>query len=113
MSESKRPRLSTALRHCVLGRFTDEATEEQKREMFDRLRAMPEKIPEISALVVGADMGLAAGNHDFALNVEFAKEEDYNIYAAHPAHQEVIQQCIKPILLPGSRVACQFPLHKL
>ena len=98
------------LRHVVLGKFIEAATAEQKQTMFDHLKSLPEAIPEIMALEVGEDLGLSEGNFGFALNVEFASAEDYKVYATHPAHVKVITDFIKPILLPGSRSACQFAL---
>ena len=97
-----------SVRHCVLGAFTDEATAEQKEAMFAALRALPAKVPGICSLVCGPDLGLADGNHGFAINVEFATEEDYKVYATHPEHVAVITKRIKPILKPGSRTAVQF-----
>ena len=61
------------LRHCVLGAFTDEATDAQKEEMVQAMRAMAAKIPQICSLVVGLDAGLAPGNHGFAANVDAGK----------------------------------------
>ena len=99
------------IRHCVLGAFTDEATDAQKQAMLDALRAMPEKIDVIRSLVAGLDAGLAAGNHGFAVTVDFASPEDYTTYATHEAHVAVITDFIKPILKPGSRTAVQFPME--
>ena len=99
-----------ALRHVVLGRFTDEATAEQKEAMLVAMRGMPSKIPEIRSLVCGLDAGLAAGNHSFAANVEFESDADYKVYASHPEHVRVINEFIKPILAPGTRTAVQFAL---
>jgi hypothetical protein len=98
------------LRHCVLGAFTDEATDAQKEAMVQAMRAMAAKIPQICSLVVGLDAGLVPGNHGFAANVDFASAEDYQIYATHPEHVAVITNFIKPILKPGSRTAVQFAL---
>ena len=100
-----------SVRHCVLGAFTDEATAEQKEAMFAAIRAMPAKVPGICSLVCGPDLGLADGNHGFAINVEFATEEDYKVYATHPEHIDLITKHIKPILKPGSRTAVQFALN--
>ena len=98
------------LRHVVLGKVTDDATTEQKNEMFENLRSLPAKIPEVLSLTVGEDLGLSQGNHGFALNVEFNNADDYQVYATHPDHVAVITNNIKPILLPGSRTAVQFML---
>jgi len=110
-AHQKRKGTKPLLRHCVLGCFTEEATDEQKEEMLAALRALPSAIAEISSLVVGVDLGLTPGNHAFALNVEFLAEDDYSTYATHPAHLEVIEAFIKPILKPGSRTAVQFALQ--
>ena len=98
------------LRHVVLGRFTDAATTEQKEAMLNELHGLPAKIPEICSLVCGLDAGLSAGNHGFALNVEFGSDADYQVYATHPDHVKVINEFIKPILASGSRTAVQFAL---
>ena len=98
------------LRHAVLFRLLDGATEGQRRAMEEALRAMPAKIPQIVSLACGRDAGLAAGNAGFALTVDFATAADYEAYAAHPAHLEVVASFIKPIIQPGSRTAVQFPL---
>jgi len=101
---------SPALRHVVLGKFTDEATTAQKEAMLTALRGLPAKIPEICSLVCGMDVGIAEGNHDFSLNVEFTGPDGYQVYATHPDHVAVITDLIKPILKPGSRTAVQFTL---
>ena len=80
------------LRHVVLGKFTDEATTEQKNEMFENLRSLPAKIPEVLSLTVGEDLGLSQGNHGLALNVEFNNADDYRVYATHPDHVGCHQQ---------------------
>ena len=98
------------VRHCVLGQFTDEATSEQKTAMFEAVRGLPAAIPEIQAMYVGPDMGLAEGNHGFALTVDFADADGYKVYATHEAHVHVISNNIKPILKPGSRTAVQFTM---
>ena len=74
------------------------------------INASLQKIPGICTLECGPDLGLADGNHSFAINLEFASEEDYKVYATHPEHVDVITSHIKPILRPGSRTAVQFAL---
>ena len=51
---------------------------------------------------------LRGGSPAGHIQVDFATVEDYNVYATHPAHVEVITKLIKPILRPGSRTAVQF-----
>jgi len=101
------------LRHSVHFKFVPEATAAQKDAMVAALRAMPPKIPQIANFSCGVDAALADGNHGFALTVDFADSAAYLLYASHPAHVDVIQKHIKPILLPGSRTAVQFALSSL
>ena len=99
------------VRHSVMFKLIPEATDTQVEGMVEALKGMPYKIPQMASIVCGRDKGLAAqGNHDFALTVDFADAEGYQVYAAHPEHQRVIAEYIKPIILPGSRVAVQFGL---
>jgi D-threo-aldose 1-dehydrogenase len=100
------------LRHSVHLQLTPEATDEQKSAMAAALRKLPLQIFEIASLHCGLDAGLAAGNHGFCLTVDFADAAAYQVYATHPAHLEVIQTKIKPILVPGSRIAVQFELGR-
>jgi len=104
---------AATLRHMVLFKLVEAATEAQKRAMVEALQGMPKKIPQIAGLSCGFDAGLASGNFDFGLTVDFVAGADYEVYATHPAHVEVLQNFIKPILLPGSRTALQFPLAKM
>ena len=105
-----RGRKKATVRHCVMGQLKDDATEEQKQAMVKAMRAMAADIPQIQTLYAGLDLGLADGNHSFCATVDFLTEEDYKIYAKHPAHVKVITECIKPLLKPGSRTAVQFSL---
>ena len=40
-----------------------------------------------------------------AVQGEFESEEDYLVYAKHPAHVEAITTAIKPVLATGGRAA--------
>lgn len=48
--------------------------------------------------VVGPDAGVSDGNFDLSVVADFDSAQDYQTYATHPAHQEVIKSLIKPIL---------------
>lgn len=96
------------VRHVVLFRWAPEATELQKRAVFDGLLGLRDAIPEIAEYRFGPDIGLAEGNHDFAIVADFANREDYLVYRDHPSHQEFIAERIRPLL--GERVAVQFDL---
>ncbi|GAB3430250.1 Dabb family protein [Actinophytocola sediminis] len=94
------------LRHIVVLRWIPAATEEQKSTAARGFHTLPGAIPQIRALRCGADLGLAAGNHDFAAVLDFDTVEDWRAYQDSPAHREFIARDIKPIL--ADRTAIQF-----
>jgi hypothetical protein len=96
------------IRHCVLLRFVDHATEDQRRAVLDGLAALPGTIDAIERYEYGPDAGLAEGNWDLAVTGDFADEDAYRAYAGHPAHLDLIAERIRPIL--ADRAAVQFHL---
>mmetsp|Transcript_89859 Transcript_89859/g.232048 ORF Transcript_89859/g.232048 Transcript_89859/m.232048 type:complete len:456 (+) Transcript_89859:46-1413(+) len=97
------------LRHVVLLKFQAGTAEEKKAALVEGLEALPKAIPEIAGYKVGVDAGVTPeGNHDFSIVGDFASEQDYQVYAKHPAHQAVIVNLVKPILAPGGRAAVQY-----
>jgi hypothetical protein len=96
------------IRHCVLLRFTDEATDDQRQAVLDGLAALPTAIPAIERYEFGPDVGLGEGNWDLAVTADFADGDAYRVYAGHEAHVQFIAERIKPIL--ADRAATQFSL---
>ena len=102
---------STAtVRHCVMGKFTPEATAEQKQTMIDAIYGMQKELDIILAVQCDLDLGIDPSGNSFCATLDFKSEEDYKTYAKHEVHQQVISTYIKPILVPGSRNAAQFRL---
>ncbi|WP_084965165.1 Dabb family protein [Thermoactinospora rubra] len=97
-----------SLRHIVLLKWTDEATEEQKATVREELAKLPAVIPQIRRYDIGADAGVNQGNHDLAIVADFDSVDDYLVYRDHPTHQDVIARHIKPIL--AARAAVQHEL---
>ena len=93
-------------RHVVLFRWTDDATEEQKRTVEQRLATLPGAIPEIKAYHYVADAGINQGNHDFVVVADFADRASYLTYRDHPAHRAAVDECIRPIM--ATRAAVQY-----
>lgn len=77
------------LRHVVLFKFKDTATEADIKSVEDAFMALPTKIPEIKDIEWGTNNspeGLAKGfTHCFFLT--FASEEDRAVYLPHPDHK--------------------------
>ena len=103
------PSVEAGVRHVVLGALKESATEAQKEALLAGFRALPDSIPQILHLDCGIDLGLAKGNHGgFVATVDFADGAAYKVYATHAAHLEFIEKLVKPVLVPGSRIASQF-----
>jgi hypothetical protein len=95
-------------RHVVVFRWTEEATEEQKRVVGERLAALPGAIPEIKAYHYGADAGVNEGNYDFAVVADLEDRDGYITYRDHPAHRAVVNECIRPIVAMRAAVQYEF-----
>jgi Stress responsive A/B Barrel Domain len=94
-----------SVRHISCLSWNERATPEAVEAIRAALEELPDLIPELRAYTVGADLGLAAGNADFAIVADFDDVEAWRRYTDHPAHQAVLVEQIRPIL--ASRVAVQ------
>lgn len=95
-------------RHVVVFRWTEDATEEQKKAVEERLAALPGAIPELAAYHYGADAGVNDGNYDFAVVADFADRASYITYRDHPVHRAAVDECIRPIAATRAAVQYEF-----
>jgi len=95
-------------RHVVLFSWTQDATEAQQLAMADELRKLPAAVDSIRAYEVGPDAGVNPGNFDFAVVAEFDDADGYRAYRDHPAHREVVEQYVNPIV--ARRAGVQFEI---
>jgi hypothetical protein len=91
-------------RHVVLFSWRDDATETQKHAMAGELRKLPSVIDAIRLYHVGPDAGINPGNRDFAVVADFDDADGYLAYRDHPAHREVVQAYVNPIVASRSTV---------
>ena len=96
------------LRHVVLMRWKPGTSDAQKQAVREGLAALPAAIPEIRSYQFGDDAAIVEGNYEFAIVAEFDNRPDFQIYAAHDAHQKLIAERIRPIL--HGRAAVQYEL---
>jgi hypothetical protein len=96
------------IRHTVLFKWTDAATAEQKQAVAAELSALAPTVPSVRAYVIGADLGLASGNFDFAVTADFDDEAGYVAYRDNPAHQEIIARVITSIIAQRASVQFKF-----
>eukprot|EP00301_Raphidiophrys_heterophryoidea_P020705 c5326_g1_i1.p1 GENE.c5326_g1_i1~~c5326_g1_i1.p1 ORF type:complete len:109 (-),score=26.47 c5326_g1_i1:51-377(-) len=96
------------IRHTVLLKFVDTCTLEQKQTIVNELSKMPAAIPQIRNFSCRLDAGLDNDrNSHIIVLAEFDNVADYEIYAKHEAHQNVIVTFIRPFIAPGGRAAVQ------
>lgn len=98
----------SGFRHVVLFQWREDATEQQKQTIEDRLNELPGLIPELGAYAVGGDLGVNPGNFDFAVVADFADRDAYLVYRDHPTHRKIIEECVTPIV--AERRAVQYAL---
>ena len=95
----------------------DDVPSEKIEELKNGLLSLPKQIDVIRGFELGEDLKLPGGqshpagkNRSLCWSVWFASAGDYEAYDKHQAHVDVLNQKIKPILLPGSRAAVQYEI---
>ena len=98
------------IRHAVLFRFTDDATDAQIEALAAGLTTMPEQTGAVDAerYQHGRALGLNAASWDYAVVGEFADARAYEAYRDHPAHRSLIVELVEPIT--AERASVQFEL---
>lgn len=94
------------IRHTVMFTWTPEATDAQKKRVGEELSRLPGVVPSIRAYAMGTDIGVNAGNWDFAVSGDFDDLDGYLAYRDDPTHQAIIKEHIQPII--ATRAAVQF-----
>ncbi len=94
------------IRHCVLFKWNDEIDEAKQTAFLEGLVKLLKTVETVRAYAYGADAGINAGNHDFAVTVDFDDEAGFVVYRDHADHQAFIASTVRPIL--ESRAAIQF-----
>jgi len=94
------------IRHTALFKWTTEATDEQKAAVAAELSSLPPIVPSIRGFALGHDVGVATGNFDFAVTADFDDEAGFFAYRNDPAHVDILNRTITPIL--AQRAAVQF-----
>jgi hypothetical protein len=96
------------IRHVVLLAFVDTATDDQIQAVEDALRALPARLPELRAYVIGRDLRLSDANAAFAVVADFDDVDGYVTYRDDSEHKRIIAELISPIL--ASRTAVQYEI---
>jgi hypothetical protein len=85
------------IRHVTLFAWVPEATDQQKQQVAEELRALPPLMNGLRSFHVGPDARIIDGNFDFAVVADFDDAQSYLAYRNHPAHRAVVEQVTAPI----------------
>lgn len=94
-------------RHIVIFRWKPGTTEFQSAAALAALNDWGVVAEEFGSLSVAVDAGLAPGNGDAAVIVDFTDRERYVAYSQDPRHQQMISTYITPILADRLAVQCE------
>jgi len=86
------------LTHVALFTWKPGVTDSDVEALCTGLATLPDLIPQLQGYRFGPDAGLTDGNADFAVVAELADADAYRAYADHPAHRDVIDRLLKPLL---------------
>lgn len=96
------------IRHTALFKWTTEATDEQKAAVLAELASLPPIVQSIRGFALGPDVGVAAGNFDFAVTADFDDEAGFFAYRDDPVHRDIFSRTITPILAQRAAVQYRF-----
>jgi hypothetical protein len=101
-----------AFRHVAMFRFTDDATDGQRRALAEGLDRMPAATGAISGddYVHGFDAGVNPASWDYVVVADFASPADYLAYRDHPDHQALIRDLVTPIVADRASVQYETPV---
>ncbi|NEO41073.1 MAG: Dabb family protein [Moorea sp. SIOASIH] len=86
------------IEHIILFKWKEDASADAIALAMNGLLAMKDQIPEIVELSCGENFSpLRSKGFQHALRVQLVNRDALSTYADHPAHQEVVQNYIKPI----------------
>ncbi|HEX6279037.1 MAG TPA: Dabb family protein [Pyrinomonadaceae bacterium] len=77
------------LTHIVCWKYKAETSAEQRADHIERLRALPDVIPNIASFCVGSDILHLDRSFDTGLVAVYPDRAALDFYTDHPAHQEV------------------------
>lgn len=96
------------LRHVAVFRWREGTTSAQIEAVHAGLSSLPRAVPSIRSYTHGPDAGLGEGRWDYAVVADFDDASGFEAYVAHPAHVEVRDTLIAPLL--ADRANVQLPL---
>ncbi|RZS64380.1 stress responsive alpha/beta barrel protein [Agromyces ramosus] len=79
------------IRHVAVFRFVPEFTTEHREHWMALVRALPDRIPQLRSMTVGADVLRGPASYELAIVADFDDLDGLEAYTRHPAHAEVLR----------------------
>jgi hypothetical protein len=105
----------TKIKHIVMFNLKEDLTDQELEGVKAGLLALRHQIPHILDHELGVDLLLPAGqahpagkNRSISWMAEFGSMQEYTEYETHPAHVALIENVLKPAMVPGTRAAIQY-----
>lgn len=95
------------IQHVAIFRWKDGTTAEQVAEVTAALERLPAQIDALRSYTAQPNLGLRPGGGDFGVVAVVDDEAGVHAYLDHPAHKEVVDRFIAPIV--AERIAVQMP----
>jgi len=86
------------IEHIVLFMVRSGAEPDQIERMLDGLRSLKTVVPGIRELTCGANFSNRSRGFTHGLYIRFESRADMEAYSAHPEHQRVVTERIRPIV---------------
>ncbi len=88
------------IKHIVLFKFREDATNEQIGKAYKGLLGLKDRIYGIETITVGKNVSPEKNKtHEYShvLEIKFKDESCRDIYLWHPEHRWVVENCINPV----------------
>lgn len=96
------------VRHIVMFTWRDDIPDDRPEQIRAALTELSGAMTGVESYRMGTDVGVNAGNYDFAVVADFASLDDYVRYRDDAEHQRIIAALIKPSI--SDRAAIQIEL---
>lgn len=77
--------------HIVMFQFKEENKQANMEHVKAMLEALPQRIDTLRSMEVGIDISRSERSFDMVLVSTFDDQAGLDVYAPHPAHQEVVK----------------------
>ncbi len=87
------------LQHFVMLTLIENTSHTKREAIIAGLRELPQQVPGLTSIDVRSDAGLVPGGAQLLFQMSFIDEKSWREYTAHPAHEALANDHIRPNLV--------------